>query len=330
VGTSIGKALDLQQRTPEHGLRWSYAGDETDNSRRSSTAGPIQIMGELPGHIMHLHCIALILAFSLNTFSGLAANAETSIQVATPILLSNGSEADIEAIRELIRNVEGVEADDAPSISLKLQFVSEQIFPEILGACGHEKNFEEFFLNHKFLPYLLDEAEQNFLAKCMYGIFKFADETLGFSAPGLYKRFDDAYIHAGVQLGYRCGYRSQRSFAYFALSIWLVHHQDINSDFRFRCLGDIRPTHAYSEDSLLFGVKRISDMRLYYYHVFGSWADAQRYVLYENFRSEQRRIAVCEELFADPYDDHELQTSLLVSNQCSQPANIDTWRRWHE
>ena len=275
---------------------------------------------------MSLRCFIYVIFF-LNALSGHAASAETLIKINRPIQLSSGSVADIEEIRDLARQANELDALDASSVSLKLQFVSDQIIDQIRESCGEDDAFIELFENHGFLPYTLSEEETLFLGRCMYGIFEFLDENLDFPAPGFYRRFDHTYIRDGIQLGYRCGYRTQRLFSYFALSIWLNHHHDVQQDGRFRCLGDLRPPNTYSELSLIFGVQRISDEILFFQRVFENWDDALRYKSYINLIRENKRHAVCEDIILHPQDDPTIQNSLLTDNQCSYPANTIIWRR---
>jgi hypothetical protein len=161
----------------------------------------------------------------------------------------------------------------------------------------------------------------------MYRVFEFADVNLGFPAPGFFRRFDYQYISEGLKLGYECGYRSQRLFAYFSLSIWLIHLADIQNELRFRCLGDLDSSGVYNESYLSFGVKRISDEVLFYATVFGNWADAQRYSLYIGLQRHNRGTSACRLLLEDPFEDQELQASLLKDNECSHLETISNWRR---
>lgn len=276
---------------------------------------------------MSLRCFIYITFLSLNMLTAISANAGTTIKISRPIQLSNGSVADIEKIRSLIRHVHDLDVVDSSSISLRIQFVSDQIIDQIIEACGEGDYFIDFFENHKFLPYTLNKEESLFLGRCMYGIFDFLDGNLDFPAPGLYRKFDHTYIRDGIQLGYQCGYRTQRLFSYFALSIWLNHHQDMKNDRRFICLGDLNAAQAYSELGLMFGVRRISDEALFFQNAFEDWGDALRYISYSKLVRENRRKSVCDELISEPHSDTKTQDMLLNDNQCSQPETARAWRK---
>ena len=201
--------------------------------------------------------------------------------------------------------------------------------PQALEACGHAKEFAEFFEGHAFKPHILQDEERIFLKKCMRYVFRFADEEFGFAAPGLYKRFSKDYVDAGLSLGYRCGYRTQEMFTYFSLSIWLIHVEEVE-DFRapaiFRCLGDQTIKSIYHPDSLVFGVARFVDALLYYHAVFENWADVQRYIRYDRIVGENRRREVCQYIVESPHEDETFNKEVWKQNSCDDFLFLNNYK----
>jgi len=106
------------------------------------------------------------------------------------------------------------------------------------------------------------------------------------------------------------------TFSYFSISIWLVHIADIREDPRFICLGDLDSSHSYNESGFAFGVRRIADEILFYHAAFGNWPDTQRFMQYRKMIRENKRNDICREILKEPYEDQELQISLLADNDC--------------
>ncbi|MEO9516491.1 MAG: hypothetical protein ABJH45_09360 [Paracoccaceae bacterium] len=262
---------------------------------------------------MNFHYLVLISSLFLGSF----ASADNSLHINAPFVSVEGNLIEIAPLRARIRNIDTHLDDSDLQYILKVQPVSNQVISEVIGSCGHIAEFDEFFSSHQFLLYELDHSERLFLAECMRSVFRFADVNLGYAAPGLYKRFDSDYVNTGVELGYRCGYRSQQMFAYYSLSIWLMHPYDLQNHTKFRCLGDLSYSEGtYSEGTIQFGVEKISDELLFYQAAFGNWSDAMRYMEYTRLVSENRRREVCLYLANNPHDDPTLNRSLNLDNGC--------------
>lgn len=266
---------------------------------------------------MHLHKYISALVIASTAICASIAMAETIIETDHPTISLREIPSEIDELRARINDIDSHLTDSRIENFITFEFVSEQITPDIVSACGNANKFNDFFSSHGFLPYDLSIAERGLLGDCMKGVFQFADNKLGFAAPGLNRRFDQHYVDIGIDLGYECGYRSQRAFSLFSLAVWLIHPQDIQRHSKFRCLGDLSYSEGtYSQETIEFGVTRIADELLFYKYAFGNWADAMRYVQYTHLVSENRRYETCLYLHENPYEDDELNKSLNLDNDC--------------
>lgn len=222
----------------------------------------------------------------------------------------------IDELRKRLENIE-LHSDDASlSNIMKYDFLTDAIVSELEEACGHAVELDDFFKRHQFQAFTLKSDEVYLLNACVTGIFEFADIALGFAAPGLYKRYSPKYISEVVELGYSCGYRSQRLLSRFALSSWLFHPRDLKEIRKFRCLGDQTIEYKYTERSLEWGVARISDEAIFATLAFESWSDAIKYREYVSLVKRNREAAMCEELVSFPFEDEPFQRKLLSESGC--------------
>ena len=228
----------------------------------------------------------------------------------------DGSSLNIELIMEAIENLDTHSQDSSLSRIFASASVPDSSAHRALSECGHEDGFKDFFAIHGFETRQLTPVEKTLLSECMRQVFHSMDDVYGFAAPGYYKRFSEQFVGTGIDLAYRCGYRSHRLFVYFSVALWLLGPGDLQSDFRFRCIGDVDSSSRYSEDDFLFGIVAITNELEYLITVLGSWNNVLKYLMYKEVVLKNIAIDSCKFIFQNyNYDDVEFD-DLFRKNRC--------------
>ncbi len=224
------------------------------------------------------------------------------------VLAVDGSEIDVEFLRAQIREIQG-DTDDSDPRSL-IGWPSKSIITfksQIFDACGHVEEFNKFFEQHGDQTFFLTPQDRELLTNCLSNVFEFLDVNLPLPAPGFYQRFSPRYVEESVNLGYLCGFRTQKSFAMFSLSIWLLHPNAIEDreDFQHTCLKFRPANRVFSLGDYEHGATDIASRALYPFLVFGNWEDAVRYSAYQSLVIQNWKANLCDEILRDytPNDD---------------------------
>ncbi len=224
------------------------------------------------------------------------ASAELSFPIPDNITSTADTLLDLDELRHRMDNLDEYVQDDSLELVISQLNYSIDLDGYLFAACNKSDELEAIFEAHGHYKYRLSTEEIEVFTSCIKGVFAFSDQNLPFRAYGYLQRFDEQYVERVASLAYRCGYRSEKSLANFALAAWLHHISDVEKSYRFRCYGDkySRPLGQRQEGNFLAGADVVMDA-LGPYSVFQDWELAQKYFAYRKIVRNNRQRLLCED-----------------------------------
>jgi hypothetical protein len=255
--------------------------------------------------LLNLISALTVIVFSLVGPMSASADIFPEAEIRRPVYSTDREVIDIEKLRAQIEDIDVEDADISSGTIVRYERgFSEFLMESLIEACGHSAEFQTFSEFHAYEILDLTRSEEAFLIDCLVKVYEFADAEIAILAPGFYKRFSSEYVDLSIRYGYRCGFRSQRSFVRFALTTRLVHPSEIEAEHDIWCIERLssdnsppnrRPSKSVIEDSLT----SIADKYLFLIAFFGNWEDVLKYKAYETVVLDARDFKRCKELIED-------------------------------
>ena len=233
-----------------------------------------------------------------------------------------GSSVDLPRLKQVISALDEHTGDTDIALLLSGPVIDPDFVSALKQACGQEEFFVSLFADAAFEARKLNDDARSKLSACLSAVFDHADQEFGVAAPGFLKKYAPEYVSRGVDLGFECGYRTQETFAEFSFALWFYGFDELQRDFRFRCIGDIGVVERYSEESIMLGVSSMASEGRLLIQTFSDWSEVQRYLAYRDIVLRNGRVEACEWI----YENYRLAdpdvANLVEENSCAEVETL--------